>query len=270
MKRTEKTDAVIAYAVLVAMKPADLANRAKSIVKLQTAVTTAETDFTESLHTSGKVCAAMKTQYTQRVENRDIPGDTSFKDYWDQNAGGKLPGRVEALAGLFNALVLTLDANGKPLLAEENYDAAAIDWLEKANAIVNAARKKHGDAWKTCDDVLDVVNALSKPGDALKTLKEVRKRQKGEKLETAEGEAAPDVVPLTTERCLAFLRAAIGTATAETGRELFVATLELASAWNSSNVPTATLNTWAKEVREAKAAGAASHMKIKTPTLQAA
>jgi hypothetical protein len=28
--------------------------------------------------------------------------------------------------------------------------------------------KEHGDAWKTSDEVLDLVNALSKPGDALK------------------------------------------------------------------------------------------------------
>ena len=34
--------------------------------------------------------------------------------------------------------------------------------------------KEHGDAWKTSDEVLDLVNALSKPGDALKKIKEIR------------------------------------------------------------------------------------------------
>jgi hypothetical protein len=262
----------IAYAMLVAMKPADLASRAKSVVKLQTAVTSAEADFTESLHTAGKVCAAMRAQYTARVENRDIPADTAFKDYWAQNAGGKLPGRVEALAGLFNALVLTLDANGKPLLAEEHYDAAAIDWLEKANAIVNAARKKHGDAWKTCDDVLDVVNALSKPGDALKTLKEVRKRQKGETEKSAKSEDGNEVeaVPLTADRAIAFLVAAIAAANEENARDLFLGTMRVAEAWTNSSVSKATRQKWAAEAKTATAAGAAPHMKIITPAAVAA
>ena len=91
MAKTEKVDAAPLYAMLVAMKPADLALLAKKTVKLDSAVKSSQTDFTESLHTAGKVCAAMKTQYTKRVEERDIPGDKSFKEYWDQNASGKLP-----------------------------------------------------------------------------------------------------------------------------------------------------------------------------------
>ena len=54
-----------------------------------------------------------------------------------------------------------------------------MDWLEKASAIVNAAREKHGEQWKTCDGVPDMVNALTKPGDAGKKLKDIRERQKG-------------------------------------------------------------------------------------------
>ena len=54
-----------------------------------------------------------------------------------------------------------------------------MDWLEKASAIVNAAREKHGEQWKTSDEILDMVNALTKPGDAGKKLKDIREQQKG-------------------------------------------------------------------------------------------
>ncbi len=81
---------------------------------------------------------------------------------------------------MFNALVPTLDASGKPLPSKEHFDGAAVDWLETANAIVKAAMKEHGDAWKTCDDVLDLVNTLSQPGDALKRIKEIREGRKGQ------------------------------------------------------------------------------------------
>jgi hypothetical protein len=186
MAETKKpeTKKKLTFAELAALKIADLAGYLKKIVRVDEAITKAKDAFTSTLQFNGKVVAALKRAYVDRLNKRDIPPDTTFKKYFEQNAGGNLPSRVESLAALFNALVLTLDANGKPLLSEECYDNAAVDWLEKSNAIVKDAMKRHGDAWKTCDDVLDVVNALSKPGDALKKLKEIRARQKGTGAET--------------------------------------------------------------------------------------
>jgi hypothetical protein len=62
--------------------------------------------------------------------------------------------------------------------------------------------------------VLDLLNALSKPGDALKKIKEIRKRQKGENEETDE-----TAVSLTVGRAAEFLKAAIiGAAKSQTSR----------------------------------------------------
>jgi len=43
---------------------------------------------------------------------------------------------------------------------------------------VNAAREKHGEQWKTSDEILDVANALTKPGDAGKKLKDRRRKNR--------------------------------------------------------------------------------------------
>ena len=51
---------------------------------------------------------------------------------------------------------------------------------------------------------MTLVNALSKPGDALKKIEEIRKRQKGENEETDE-----TAVSLTVGRAVEFLKAAI-------------------------------------------------------------
>jgi hypothetical protein len=49
--------------------------------------------------------------------------------------------------------------------------------LEKAASIIATERKNCADAWMATDITLDVINALSTPGDATKKLAEIRKRQ---------------------------------------------------------------------------------------------
>lgn len=200
------------------MAPVELFKLAESLaVKPAESLETAKTKVVGSLKTAAKVVAAMKRLCEQRKEKREIPGDTSFAKYFADNVGGTLPGRVESLASLFNALVLTVDAQGKPLLPEEIFDneSTPVDWLEKASAIVNAARKKHGEAWKTCDEILDMVNALTRPGDAGKKLKAIHEQQKGKKTEgenadpAESGAAGKSTVAMTPELAAQFLIAAI-------------------------------------------------------------
>jgi hypothetical protein len=251
----------LTFAELAALPLGELATHLKKIVVVEKAITKAKDAFSSSLHFNAKCVAALKRAYTARLNARDIPPDTTFKKYFEQNAGGVLPGRVEALAVLFNALVLTLDAKGNPLLTEENFDGAAVDWLEKANAIVSAAQKQHGENWKTCDEVLDTLNALSKPGDALKKLKEVRKRQKGE-TETAE---TGSVAPLTVGRAVEFLKATIqnaGKLPEADGYGLFCDILTLGDAWAESGVSETTLNAWSEKLDAARSAGVAPHVEI--------
>src|SRR5262249_2217370 len=116
-------------------------------------------------------------------------------------------------------------------IAEEIYDdeGTPVDWLEKASAIVNAAREKHGEQWKTCDDVLDMVNALTKPGDAGKKLKDIRERQKG--ISETDDEEKP-VVAITPALAAEYLIAAIKQAKEKTPDEQY----ELCCAvWNINN-----------------------------------
>lgn len=207
------------------------------------------------------VVAAFERIYTERLNKHDIPANTSFKEYLKQNAGGEVPGRVLALANLFNVLCLTFDANGKPMLSEDFFCSAKVDWLEKANAIIAAERKSHPDNWMTSDNVLDVINALSKPGDAGKTLKEIRKRQKGGSAESADNETGDATPVLTVGRAVEFLIAKIKNAAKMPNSEaadLFADTVRVNDTWAESGVPEDTLNQWAANV----ANGVAAHIQV--------
>ena len=233
-----KVEQKLTFTELTKLAAADLFDHAKGIAKLSKSVTSATEKFKENLKFSAKVVAAMKRHYTKQVADRAIPADTAFKKYFEQHAGGVVPGRVEALAALFNSLVET------GLLKEEHYDCAATDWLEKANAIVAGARATHKDDWKTCDDVLDVINALSKPGDALKVLKDIRKRQK-EAEDIAAGKVAAgettarETTPLTLDVAVAFITAsfmAAGDAEKSRQAQLCGALFKINDAWANNDL----------------------------------
>jgi hypothetical protein len=258
------TEKKLTFAELASMPLGDLASHLKKIVRVDHAIAKAKEVFTSSLQFNAKCVAALKRAYVERLNKREIPPDTTFKKYFEQNAGGSLPGRVESLAALFNALALTLDANGKPMLSEEHFDAAAVDWLEKANAIIKHAMKQHGEAWKGCDDVLDVVNALSKPGDALKKLKEIRNRQKGEK--DTPGETG-EPVSLTIGDCLKFLKTAIKNASKMPEKDaygLFCDTIRLGDTWEESGCSENTLNAWMEKFEKAVKAGVSPNIEVIT------
>jgi len=256
---------LMSYAELAALKVGDLATFLKKIVAVDHAVNKAKDAFVRGLQFNAKVVAALKRAYVEKLNAREIPPDTTFKKYFEQNAGGDLPGRLEALAALFNSLVLTLDAKGNPLLKEECFDAAAVDWLEKANAIIKQAQK-HGDAWKTSDEVLDTINALSKPGDALKAIKEIRARQKGE---PAKSDTAEAVQPLTVGRALEYLKAAIqngGKALAAGQKDetfsLFNATLTLHETWLESGIKSELLYQWQQQITANAEKGIAPEIEV--------
>jgi hypothetical protein len=266
------------YAELLLLKVAELATYCKKIVRVDQAIEKAKEAFAKNLKFNSKVVAALKRLHAEKRDAKEIPGDWTFKDYFKNVAGGELPGRVEALAALFNSLVLTVDASGKPLLSEENFDAAADDWLEKANPIIKQAQKQHGEAWKTCDDVLDVVNALSKPGDALKAIKQIRARQKGEQGE-GEGEEgnATAAQPLTVGRAIEFLKAAMltGATLIASGKKdevfaLFAETFHLHDNWEKSGIPAAALDAWTGQLLGNAEKGVAPHMEVRTETPSAA
>jgi hypothetical protein len=235
-------------------------------VKVFGSLDAAKAKIEDSLQFDAKVVAAFQRLYTQRLNARDIPANTSFKEYLKQNAGGEVSGRVLAMATLFNTLCLTLDKNGKPMVPEENFDDAKVAWLEAANVIISAARKANGENWLTSDDVLDVVNALTKIGDAGKKLKAIRKRQKGEPADTAEtGETAP---VLTVGRAVEFLIAAIknaGKIPQSDAADMFASTNRVVDAWCESGVSEDELNRWSANI----ANGVAVNLEIVTKASKA-
>jgi len=119
--------------------------------------------------------------------------------------------------------------------------------------------KEHGDAWKTSDEVLDLVNALSKPGDALKKIKEIRSRQKSEP-ETGDG-----AVSLTVGRAIEFLKAAIkdaGKLPEQDAYGLFCDTIRLGDTWAESGFTDDILNGWMEKYEKAVKLGVAPHLEV--------
>jgi hypothetical protein len=220
-------------------------------VKLYGTLDATKEKIEETLQFDAKVVAAMQRIYTERLNKHEIPANTSFKEFLKQNAGGEVSGRVQAMANLFNTLVLTLDKNGKPMVPEVNFDDAKVSWLEAANAIIKQARKENGENWLTSDPVLDVVNALTKIGDAGKKLKAIRKRQKGEPAESADTETGETVLPLTVGRAFEHLKAAIANASKmpqSEAADLYEGCFNLMGEWDNSNVSKEDLGRWTDNI----------------------
>jgi hypothetical protein len=259
---TKPNDKKLTFAEMTALATGELHALAKTVISPFSRLQKTTTEISEKIQFFGKVVAAMKRAYQAEVNAGDkLVKDMPFKKakngkrpgYFDMHAGGELPGRVEQLAELFNALVLGI--GGKPLITEEDYDLCTAAWLEASNPIINEAMKQHGDNWKGSDDVLDVVNILTKrPSDGLKKLKAIRKRQKG--LETEEGgdgenAGAGEVAALTVGRAVEFLKAAIkgaGQIKPEDAGNLYADIMSLGDAWAESGVDEATMERWANNV----------------------
>ena len=103
----QKAEKKLTFAELASMPLGDLATHLKKIVRVDSAIAKAKEAFTSTLQFNAKCVAALKRAYVERLNKREIPPDTTFKKYFEQNAGGNLPGRVEALAALFNSRILT-------------------------------------------------------------------------------------------------------------------------------------------------------------------
>jgi hypothetical protein len=246
----------------------------KGAVKLFERIETARKSERDERKQNAKFVAELRRRYALGKDGGTIPSDHTFPKYAENIGCGKIPGRLQSLAALFNSLVLMNGADGKPLITETIYDAAALDWLEKANAIVNAAQKTHGEQWKSCPDVQECIAALSTPGDAAEKLDAIRKRQKGETPAEEIGEAAP---PLTAERAVEFLiafyhdQAKLVATKPPTAKEIFCQGTRLAERLAdldeardsfigafSANYAKETVQGWLK----ALAAGVADHVEI--------
>jgi len=161
--------------------------------------------------------------------------------------------------------VLTEGADKLPLLTEATYDGAMLDWLEKANAIVNAAIKVSGENWKSSDDVNKAIAALTGPPDnVVETLDAIRAHQKGESPEaTAAGEAVTLTVGRALEFLLAYIKNDAKAATELEAATLFAGCVELGNAWGDSGVSEDLMNKWNRNIDK----GVAPEMNIEATPL---
>lgn len=256
-----KTDTKLTYAEIIALTVAERYALMADGVKLGKKVAETRDNFRAVTPLYAKVVAALKRDHRRMLDDKLIAADTTFKDYFAQNCGGALPGRLETLAAFFNSMCLVDDASGKPLLAEDCYDVASVNSLEIANKCINHVKEKAQAArtdWRGDNDTLDVINALSKPGDATKKLKGIRRRQNPEKSETATDENA---VALTPEHAIEFLLAWIKSSKdkpEEKTAAVFAGSVEIGNAWAESGIANETLDRWDANIRN----GVAPHLEI--------
>ena len=234
-------DQKLTYAEIIALTVVERYALMSDTMKLGKKVVETRDNYRAVTPASAKVVAALKRDHAKLKDDKIIAPDTSFAEFFAQNCGGKLPGRMETLATFFNSMCL-VDDGGKPLLPEAFYDAASVNSLEIASKCLNHAKKLAQDAktdWRGHNDTLDVINALSMPGDATKKLKEIRKRQNPEKSGTESGDE--NAVALTVETAMAFLLAAVkssGKLPVDKAASLYEATVkfndQLGDAWSES------------------------------------
>lgn len=262
-----------------------------SVVVPFKAIGNAQKKFTSGMHVAGKVHASLKREYVALLAlglPLGLPAGTSEKEFFGTNCGGVPSGRVLAVSTFFNVMCMTpvtqtvCDAAGKPVLKDgkpqiiqkplldetTQFDPHSGNSLEIADACIAAERKLAPDAWMGTDNTLDVIAAMSTPGDATTKLKEIRARQKAKKESTdGDGDGAANA-PLTIASCIAFLLAAIGNAGAmletdggaEVASDLFKSTyFDMGAAWQNSGVTDETMQQWTSNIER----GVAPLMEIK-------
>jgi len=253
---SNKTDVKLTFAEITAMPRGDrYALFTVNVVKPFGQVAKAKEAVDDHMHNGMKLTASLKREYATMLFAREIPPDMTEAKFFTQYAGGDVPPRVKGLATFFNAVTLT---GAEPLIPEKFIDAASVTSLEAAAPIIATERKNAGEAWMVTPFTLEVVDALSTPGEATKKLKAIRKRQ-NPKADDAGGEETP------TAALLALLLARIASATDdENGYLLFTGCQEMADKWGTLKaIPATRFAEWlAKREADAKAKADAEKIKV--------
>jgi hypothetical protein len=180
----------------------------------------------------------LKRDYAAMLHGKEIAPDTTESKFFKDNCGGDLPARVKQLATFFNAVCLT---GSKPLIPENFIDAASANSLEKAAVIISTERKNSAEAWMGTDITLDVVNALSTPGDATKKLKEIRGRQTAKPDDEGDTETPSSALVMLLQNRITEAN------NDDEGYKLFVACQDLAESWGrNKQIPPTRYAEWLK------------------------
>jgi hypothetical protein len=214
-----------------------------AVVKPFTQVKNARETIVNNLHTAMKVAAQLKRDYTRMLNAHEIPADCSEAKFFEDFCGGDLPSRVKQLATFSNALGLETD---KPMIPEAIIDAHSINTLEKAAPIIAHERKHRAEVWKVSPFTLEVIEALTTPGEATKKLADIRKRQ-NPKEEEAETEATP-----TASLVLMLMNHIQEADDNDAGYEVFRLCQELAETWGKNTlIPAERYADWQKRIEQA-------------------
>ena len=243
---SNKTDTKLTFAAITAMPRGERYTLFRdNVVKPFGAITKAKDAATEKMHNAFKVVASLKRDYATMLHGREIAPDMTEGQFFTQYCGGDVPARVKSLATMFNAVCLT---GSKPLIPEEFIDAASVNSLEKAAAIIGTERKNCADAWMGTDITLDTVNALSSPGDATAKLREIRKRQ------TEKPDDSGDTETPTSALVALLLNRIAEAKDDEDGYKLFCFGQDLAERWGQNKqIPATRYAEWlAKREKDSK------------------
>ena len=185
---------VESFDTLVTLSIDDLVKRSKAYFSTVTRLGKLKEEETNSRRQAGKVVAAFKRVYAEKQDAGEFPAGTSFAEYFQNVTGAKPEGRVEQCANCFNHLVVS------KLIAENDYDKSATDWLEKASVIV----KQSGNAL-THPNVLKTAELLKeRPHDTAKQLRQLKAKAKGQ-----DSKVDDEGKPFTLETVIAFVKIAV-------------------------------------------------------------
>lgn len=272
MQKEQKTQ----YQDLIKKPLPELVALAKEHVSDGRSLTTKQESFKRAHSAVGKVIAAFKVVYAQKQDKGELPKGTSFRDYHKQVTGEFPNNHAEACANTFNGFVLT------DLIAEQDYDLCAVDWLESASAILNRCQMDVGEK-----EVLDTIDILTqRPSDGGKQLRALKQAlapiKVGQAPATTDKEGNVKVMTeLTPEIVSEILRAAfdkgfhsfviseliseiqhISTRNEPIAKALFQDMPELTDSWDQSGVADEKLNAWMEEIESARAKKSAAPVAV--------
>jgi hypothetical protein len=252
---TVKSESPDSFETLINLTLEELKQRSLTFVKTSKAAKSLRERVTKRRPQAGKIMAAFKVQFSERVEKGSIPKGTTFKDYFSLATKGEPDGKVEQCANTFNSFVVT------NLIDEKDYDYCASDWLEKASVIVRCAEHNLEN-----EHVLAAATILKdRPNDGAKLLNLIKAKQRGNETKVDENGD-----PLNLEGVVSFIKMAsekgygadiattLNTLIREHGKEwdekvqraTFDSCEKLASAWTET-VGEATIDGWLSEAEKA-------------------
>ena len=195
-KTEAKKSVVLDFAGFVELaknKVSELVSALKKNAQLDACVEKAQKAFDGCKKQYAKQMAAFKVSHEAAKGRKDVSPDQPFAEYFESQVGVKPNTHVLAMATAFNRLVET------GYCTEAVFDAQPNDAWEQANAAITAIIEKYrgtGTDPKDTPEFKAVVSALNSPGEAAKTIKDIKAKVRPSKRAKKDGEETPTAEPM--------------------------------------------------------------------------